>query len=126
MVRQHQSGLTKTQYRKNAMQEVMRFGVTGTRSNNVAESAGINAIFGEHFLATSYKQRIGHTMGASGLVELILALRDAREGVARGIPNRTGGDERFLCEDRQVPIGRILALASGMGNVFGAAICDLA
>lgn len=99
---------------------------TGTRSNNASESAGIQAAFGEKFVATSYKQRIGHTMGASGLIEAVMALRDAREGLARGIPNRTGGDERFLMEDRRMPIRRILSLASGMGNVFGAALCDLA
>jgi len=99
---------------------------TGTRSNNAAESAGIEAVFGDTFLATSYKQRIGHTMGPSGLIELILALRDAREGIARGIPNRTGGDERYLMEDRRMPVRRVLALASGMGNVYGAALCDLA
>lgn len=99
---------------------------TGTLSNNASEAAGIQAVFGENFVATSYKQRIGHTMGASGLVETILALRDAREGVVRGIPNRTGGDARYLMEDRRMPIGRIISLASGMGNVFGAAVCDLA
>jgi 3-oxoacyl-(acyl-carrier-protein) synthase len=99
---------------------------TGTPSNNAAEAAGIHAAFGEDFTATSYKQRIGHTMGASGLVELLLALRDAREGRARGIPNRTGGDARFLPEDEPRKVGRLLALASGMGNVFGAAVCDLA
>jgi 3-oxoacyl-(acyl-carrier-protein) synthase len=97
---------------------------TGTHSNNVAEAAGIVAAMGERFIATSYKARIGHTMGASGLVELVMALRDAGAGLVRGIPNRTGGDPRFLVEDRAMPVGRILALASGMGNVFGAVLCD--
>jgi 3-oxoacyl-[acyl-carrier-protein] synthase II len=98
---------------------------TGTPSNNLAEAAGIRAAFGEDFTATSYKQHIGHTMGASGLIELVLALRDAREGRARGIPNRTGGDRRFLPQDEQRKLGRVMVLASGMGNVFGGAVCDL-
>jgi 3-oxoacyl-(acyl-carrier-protein) synthase len=97
---------------------------TGTHSNNAAESAGIEAVFKGNFAATSYKARIGHTMGPSGLIELILALRDARDGVARGIANRTGGDPRYLLEDRRMQIRRILALSSGMGNVFGAVVCD--
>jgi 3-oxoacyl-(acyl-carrier-protein) synthase len=97
---------------------------TGTPSNNVAETAGIRAAFGDDFTATSYKQRIGHTMGPSGLIELVLALRDAQQGVARGIPNRTGGDKRFLPEDEPMRAERVLVLASGMGNVFGAAVCD--
>jgi 3-oxoacyl-(acyl-carrier-protein) synthase len=98
---------------------------TGTPSNNVAEGAGIRAAFGDDFVATSYKQRIGHTMGPSGLIEMLLALRDAREGRARGIANRTGGDERYLREDKAMKLRRLLVLASGMGNVFGAAVCDL-
>ena len=64
-------------------------------------------------------------MGPSGLIEMLLALRDAREGRARGIPNRTGGDERYLREDQAMKLRRLLVLASGMGNVFGAAVCDL-
>ncbi len=104
--------------------DLVKAHATGTLSNNVAEAAGIQAALGENFVATGYKQRIGHTMGPSGLIELILALQDARAGYARGIPNRTGGDERFLREDRAMPIRRVLALASGMGNVFGAALCD--
>ena len=97
---------------------------TGTVSNNGAEAAGIEAAMGANFAATSYKARIGHTMGASGLIEMLLALRDAGAGLARGIPNRTGGDPRFLAKDTEMPIRRILVLASGMGNVYGAAVCE--
>lgn len=97
---------------------------TGTHSNNTAEAAGIEAAMGPDFLATGYKQRFGHTMGASGLVEIIAAMRDAGQGIARGFPNRTGGDERFLVSDRAMAVRRVLALASGMGNVFGAAVCE--
>lgn len=97
---------------------------TGTASNNVAEAAGIEAALGPDFVATGYKQRFGHTMGASGLVEIIAALRDARTGTIPGIPHRTGGDERFLGGDRALDVRRLLALASGMGNVFGAAVCE--
>ena len=97
---------------------------TGTFSNNVAEAAGIEAGLGAQFVATSYKARIGHTMGASGLIEMLLALRDAETGLARGIPNRTGGDPRFLDRDTEMAIRRILILASGMGNVYGAAVCE--
>ena len=97
---------------------------TGTLSNNAAEASGIEAALGPDFLATSYKARIGHTMGASGLIEMLLALRDARAGLARGILNRTGGDDRFLRDDRSLAIRHILVLASGMGNVYGAAVCE--
>jgi 3-oxoacyl-(acyl-carrier-protein) synthase len=97
---------------------------TGTDSNNRAEAAGIEAAMGREFVATSYKQLIGHTMGPSGLIELLMALQDAKSGVVRGIPNRTGGDERFLRKDSAMEVRRILSLSSGMGNVFGAAVCQ--
>ena len=122
---------------QNAIREALRLGGvsansidlvkthgTGTDSNNIAEAAGIEAAMGPEFLATSYKQHIGHTMGPSGLIELLMALQDARSGLVRGILNRTGGDERFLREDRAMDVRRILALSSGMGNVFGAALCE--
>lgn len=98
---------------------------TGTRSNNQAETAGIEAVFGADFVATGYKQRIGHTMGASSLVETLMAIEDAQRGVVRGIPNRTGGDGRFLREDTPMTVRRLLSLSSGMGNVFGALVCDV-
>jgi len=98
---------------------------TGTRSNNQAETAGIEAVFGERFVATGYKQHIGHTMGASSLVETLMAIDDARRGVVRGIRNRTGGDRRFLCEDTPMTVRRLISLSSGMGNVFGALVCDV-
>jgi 3-oxoacyl-(acyl-carrier-protein) synthase len=97
---------------------------TGTHSNNIAEAAGIEAALGSRFMATSYKQAIGHTMGPSGLIEIVMALKDAGTGVIPGIANRTGGDERFLRQDTPLDARRILALSSGMGNVFGACVCQ--
>ncbi len=122
---------------QNAIREALRLGGvsansinlvkthgTGTESNNRAEAAGIEAAMGQEFVATSYKQHIGHTMGPSGLIELLMVLQDARSGLVRGIANRTGGDERFLRNDCALDVKRVLALSSGMGNVFGAAVCE--
>jgi 3-oxoacyl-[acyl-carrier-protein] synthase I len=96
---------------------------TGTKSNNQSEKAALQQIFHREFIATSYKQRIGHTMGASGLLETCLLLDDMRKGLVPGIPNRTKRDEIFLSHD--ITIGgshNILSLAAGMGNVYSAAI----
>jgi 3-oxoacyl-(acyl-carrier-protein) synthase len=96
---------------------------TGTKSNNQSEKAALQQIFSREFIATSYKQRIGHTMGASGLLETCLLLDSMRNGLVTGIPNRTKRDEMFLSHD--VIIGgshNILSLAAGMGNVYSAAI----
>lgn len=98
---------------------------TGTLLNNKAESTALMDIFGENFLATSYKPRIGHTFGASGLLESVLAIHDARNKIVRGIPNRTATDSIFLSNDISHKVNRILALSAGMGNVYGAAIWEI-
>jgi 3-oxoacyl-(acyl-carrier-protein) synthase len=94
---------------------------TGTQSNNLAEKTAINGIFND-FVATSYKQKIGHTMGASGLLETGLLLNDIKNGFVPAIENRTERDERFLSDNADVPDGHILCLSAGMGNIFSSAI----
>jgi 3-oxoacyl-[acyl-carrier-protein] synthase-1 len=96
---------------------------TGTKSNNAAEKAALQQIFHSKFMATSYKQRIGHTMGASGLLETCLLLDDIQNGLIPAIPNRTKKDDVFLSDT--VYLGgsfNILSLAAGMGNIYSAAI----
>lgn len=94
---------------------------TGTISNNISESTALQSTL-KGFVATSYKQRIGHTMGASGLLETLLLLEDMRSGVIPEIPNRTEVDEVYLSESISTPAGAVLSLAAGMGNVYSAAI----
>lgn len=94
---------------------------TGTQSNNVAEKFAIESIF-SNFVATSYKPRIGHTMGASGLLETCLMVNDLKLGYVPKIANRTAKDGRYLSEDVKNPGGAFLSLASGMGNVYSAAV----
>lgn len=96
---------------------------TGTRSNNQAERAALLDTLPE-FVATSYKQRIGHTMGASGLLETLLLLEDMDNGFIPPILNRTEDDAVFLSKRVDAPDGLILSLSAGMGNVFSAAIFD--
>jgi 3-oxoacyl-(acyl-carrier-protein) synthase len=94
---------------------------TGTISNNQAEKAALETLPND-FVATSYKAKIGHTMGASGLLETCLLLDDLKRGVVPKIENRTEHDDRFLSHDESNPGGLILSLAAGMGNVYSAAI----
>lgn len=98
---------------------------TGTALNNQAEAAALRRIFADRLLATAYKPRIGHTFGASGLLESVLAIHDARTGVVRGIANRSERDDVFLSHDQNHHIRRILSLSAGMGNVYGAAIWEV-
>jgi len=95
---------------------------TGTASNNKAEKAALSMI--PKFVATSYKQKIGHTMGASGLLETCLLLDDIKKGFVPKIENRTEHDDVYLSEDVTPPNGYILSLAAGMGNIYSAAILE--
>ena len=95
---------------------------TGTKSNNVAEKAALTSTL-KDFVATSFKQRIGHTMGASGLLETILLLDNVKNGFVPPILNRTDKDKIFLSEPAPFDKdGLVLSLAAGMGNVYSAAI----
>lgn len=96
---------------------------TGTLSNNMAETTALSSTL-KDFVATSYKQKIGHTMGASGLLETLLLLEDIRSNVVPAIPNRTEKDDVYLSDPVEPPKGLILSLAAGMGNIYGAAIFD--
>lgn len=97
---------------------------TGTSSNNVAEKAALEYTLTD-FVATSYKAKIGHTMGASGLLETCLLIDDLKRGVVPKIENRTTHDTQFLSYDESNPGGLILSLAAGMGNVYSAAILEI-
>jgi 3-oxoacyl-(acyl-carrier-protein) synthase len=104
--------------------QVVKTHGTGTKSNNHSEKAALQQIFHREFLATSYKQRIGHTMGASGLLETCLLLDDMRNGLIPAIPNRTKYDAVFVSNPHIIggTGHNILSLAAGMGNVYSAAI----
>ena len=97
---------------------------TGTESNNKAEKAAILGAGLQDFVVTSYKQKIGHTMGSSGLLETLLLLDDMKKGFVPGIENRTESDSVFLSESVSPPSGLILSLAAGMGNIYSAAIFE--
>ena len=94
---------------------------TGTPVNNAAEKSALLRSLNE-FVATSYKPRIGHTMGASGLLETGLLLRDLESGLVPKILNRTQDDSVFLSSDAPIPEGLMLSLAAGMGNIYSAAL----
>jgi len=97
---------------------------TGTLSNNKAEKAALLNSGIPNFVATSYKQRIGHTLGPSGLLETCLLLEDLKSGFVPEILNRTEEDSVFLSKPEPKPDGLILSLAAGMGNIYVATIFE--
>ena len=103
--------------------QVVKTHGTGTKSNNLAEKSALQQIFHSKFVATSFKQRIGHTMGASGLLETLLLLDSIKIGIVPAILNRTKEDSVYLSTAAEVSSkANILSLAAGMGNIYSAAI----
>jgi 3-oxoacyl-[acyl-carrier-protein] synthase II len=100
---------------------------TGTISNNKAEKAAIERVFdGNKIVVTSYKQRIGHTMGASGLLESCLLINDINSLVVPHIMGRTKKDEKYLSDPHRLKSRnqKFLSTAAGMGNIYAAAIFE--
>lgn len=95
---------------------------TGTRTNNQSEKTALMTVLGNNFVATSYKQRIGHTVAASGLLETCLILDDINNGIVPAIANRTEKDDLFLSHEVVAPSGLLMSMAAGMGNIYASAI----
>jgi len=70
---------------------------TGTDSNDVPESKAVERLFGKHIKISSVKSSVGHTLGASGVVELIISLVCAEKGYYP--PNNHFTEPRNGCAD---------------------------
>jgi len=105
--------------------DVVKTHGTGTHSNNASERNALNTLFDHHFVATAFKPTIGHTMGASGLLETCLLLDSMKKGLVPAIANRTRRDHQYLSYPLETTGQHtILSLAAGMGNIYSAAIFD--
>jgi len=80
---------------------------TGTELNDIAESAGIKAIFGDHaykVAVSSTKSCLGHLLGAAGAVELIICVKVINESVIPPTINLENQDERCDLKMDYVPL----------------------
>jgi 3-oxoacyl-[acyl-carrier-protein] synthase II len=92
---------------------------TGTVFNDAMEMRAFHAVF-KHEVRPVYsiKGGIGHTMGAAGLVEMILALRALREGMVPPTVNLKEADADAIgwVSDQRWPIrDRTRALVTNAG-----------
>ncbi len=93
---------------------------TGTQANDLAETAAINNVFGVHagnLAVSSTKSMHGHTLGASGGLELVATVRAIKEGVVPPTANFTKAGEG--CNLDYVPnVARDMNINIALSNSF--------
>ncbi len=80
---------------------------TGTELNDIAESIAIKSVFGEHaykLLVSSTKSCLGHLLGATGAVELIICVKAINESAIPPTINLENQDERCDLKIDYVPL----------------------
>ncbi|HZT56172.1 MAG TPA: beta-ketoacyl-[acyl-carrier-protein] synthase family protein [Burkholderiaceae bacterium] len=103
---------------------------TATPSNDAAEDAAVDAVFGQATPCSSTKGATGHTLGAAGAVEAAIALLAMRHGLMPAGLNLRQPDPalhlHYLRANRAAPARRVLSNSFGFGGsnaslVLGAA-----
>lgn len=100
---------------------------TGTRYNDEMEMRAFRGVFGEQPRPVySIKGAIGHTMGAAGLVETLLALRSFREQVVPPTVNLEDADDDaagwVAAVPRPVAAAAALVTNAGFGGINSALV----
>ena len=96
---------------------------TATELNDIAESSAIRFIFGKRAYkipVSSTKSSLGHLLGASGAVELIICVKAINESAIPPTTNLENPDERCGLEMDFVPLkARQAKVNIAMSNSFG-------
>jgi len=96
---------------------------TGTELNDITESIAIKTVFGDYayrLLVSSTKSSLGHLLGASGAVELIVCIKVINESVIPPTINLDNQDERCDLKIDYVPLqARQAKVNIAMSNSFG-------
>ncbi|WP_374591601.1 beta-ketoacyl-[acyl-carrier-protein] synthase family protein [Aquabacterium sp.] len=93
---------------------------TSTPSNDAAESQAVEALFGQHVPCSSIKGHTGHTLGAAGAINAVVAALALRHDLA---PAGAGTREvdpalpcHYLIETLDRPLRHVLSNAFGFGG----------
>jgi len=96
---------------------------TGTELNDIAESSAIKSVFNQRAYkipVSSTKSSLGHLLGASGAVELIVCVKAINESTVPPTINLENPDERCDIEMDFVPLkARQTKVNIAMSNSFG-------
>lgn len=98
---------------------------TATRTNDASEDKAVVEIFGSSTPCSSTKGATGHLLGTAGITEAIVSILAIEHGLMPGSVNtRTVDPElksRYLIENREGPVRRVLSNSFG----FGGSNCSL-
>lgn len=93
---------------------------TATRIGDMAEDNAIVSLFGDATPCSSTKGHTGHTLGASGIVETVVAALAIQEGFLPGSPHTEARDPTLRCHyvtrARPAPVSRVLSNSFGFGG----------
>jgi 3-oxoacyl-[acyl-carrier-protein] synthase-1 len=93
---------------------------TGTASNDAAEDQAVVGLFGERVPVSSTKGMTGHTLGAAGAVEALIAVLALEEGRIPGSPGTRILDPKLRAgsalRGREAPLSRALSTSFGFGG----------
>jgi 3-oxoacyl-[acyl-carrier-protein] synthase I len=98
---------------------------TGTRANDESEDRAVMQVFGSGTPCSATKGWTGHTLGAAGITEVLLALGSIERGFIPGTLNSKRLDPALsagvLLENRRAPVKNVLSNSFG----FGGSNCSL-
>lgn len=110
----HKSGLTPADI------DYVNLHGTATRANDSAEDMAVSSIFGNSTPCSSTKGWTGHTLGAAGITEAIIACLCLQESFLPASLNTTEVDPAFsmnvLLENRNQTVRRVLSNSFGFGG----------
>ncbi len=93
---------------------------TGTRANDAMEGNAVRALFGDRVPCSSTKGWTGHTLGASGALEAVIAAICVADGLVPGCLGVETPDPGFgvdvAVENRRAPVRRVLSNSFGFGG----------
>lgn len=98
---------------------------TATPANDAAESKAVASLFGDKVPCSSTKGATGHTLGAAGAIEAVIAMQSIAEGWIPGSPGTATVDPAvamdYRCQGQDAPVR--IALSNSFG--FGGSNCAL-
>jgi 3-oxoacyl-[acyl-carrier-protein] synthase II len=101
---------------------------TATLHGDVEEAAAIREIFGDRVPVSSLKGNMGHTLGASGGIELVAALEMMKQGIVYPTLNLKNVDPactgiQHVFQPLETPVDTILKNSFAFGGINAALVC---